>query len=489
MSRKVLTFDFGASSGRALLAEYSDGKIVLNEVHRFSNDPVELGGTLYWDVLRLYHEIKQGMARAMKAGGFDAIGIDTWGVDFGLLDKYGYLLENPVHYRDLRTKDIPDEVFKIIPKDIIYSRTGIQFMRINTLYQLYYLSRYRKDLIDRAEKLLFMPDLFAYFLTGEMRTEETIASTSNLQNPKTKEWDRDLICALGIPGGLFAPKIKPGEVYGCLRPQIAEEIGCDRVPVFAVPSHDTASAVLAVPSDKKDFIYISCGTWSLFGTELCEPLMSKESEKAGFTNESGAGGTIRFLKNIMGLWLFQESFRKWKKEDPEVNYKILDEEAANSAPFACFVNPDAAEFETPGDMPERIKEFCRKTGQYVPQTRGEILRCIYESLALKYRYALKQISDLTGKSYDTIHMVGGGVKAKILCEFTASACGMQVLAGPSEATAMGNASSLLMSLGEIKDIKEIRSVIKSSMDLNTYEPQNTGDWDKAYEEFEKILNA
>lgn len=483
MNKKVLTFDFGASSGRAILSKYEGEKITLQEVHRFSNDPVDIGNTLYWDVLRLFYEVKQGILKAKQNGGFDAIGIDTWGVDFGLIDKNGELISNPVHYRDLRTENIPELAFKKMSKDEIYERTGIQFMRINTLYQLYYLVKNRPEIIEKIEKMLFMPDLFAYFLTGEKRSELTIASTSNMLNPYTKTWDTDILSNLEIPERIFPKMIKPGEQYGYLKKSIAEELGCDTVPVIAVSTHDTASAVLAVPAENEDFVYVSCGTWSLFGSELKNPVINEESAAANFTNEGGYNNTIRFLKNIMGLWIFQESCRQWKREGKEIVYKELDKKAENSAPFKCFIDPDSPQFETPGNVPRRIREFCEKTGQYVPQTDGEIVRCIFESLAMKYRYSLENLNRITNKEYDTIHMVGGGINAKILCEFTASACNKKVLAGPIEATALGNAVAQFISLGVIKDVKSARKTIKNSIDFAQYEPKDADAWNKAYNDF------
>lgn len=488
MNKKVLAFDFGASSGRAMFAKYEDGKITLKEVHRFSNDPVNLNNTLYWDFLRLFHEVKQGILKAKQHGGFDSIGIDTWGVDFGLIDKNGDLISNPVHYRDLRTEGIPDEVFKRISKEEIYERTGIQFMRINTLYQLYYLVKNKPEIIERAEKVLLMPDLFAYFLTGNKRSEQTIASTSNMVNPYTKTWDKEILSSLDIPERIFPKMIKPGETYGMLKESIAQELGCPRVPVIAVSTHDTASAVLAVPAETEDFVYISCGTWSLFGSELESPIINNMSSAANFTNEGGYNNTIRFLKNIMGLWIFQESCRQWKREGKEIVYRELDKKAENSPPFKCFIDPDAPEFETPGNLPGRIREFCRKTGQYVPETDGEIVRCIFESLAMKYRYSLEGLSKITNKEYDRIHMVGGGINAKILCEFTASACNTDVLAGPIEATALGNAAAQFISLGAIENEKTARKIIENSIDFAKYKPENTQAWDRAYTEFLKILN-
>lgn len=488
MSRRVLTFDFGASSGRAMLAEFDGEKIELKEIHRFSNDAVMIGDTLYWDILRLFFEIKQGITKASLCGGFDAIGIDTWGVDFGLIDKGGKLISNPVHYRDKRTEDIMEDVFKIIPKDELYARTGTQAMHINSLYQLFYLAKKEPEVLNAADKLLFIPDLFAYFLTGEKKTEATIASTTNMLNPKTKEWDFELLKRLGIKSDILCDIIKPGGQYGMLKESIAEELGVKSVPVIAVATHDTASAVAAVPSEKDDFIYVSCGTWSLFGTELDEPLMSPEAAELDITNEGSYGGKIRFLKNIIGLWLFQESCRQWQREGKEIIYKELDDAAEKSAPFKALINPDYPEFEAYGNLPRRIREYLKLTGQPNLETDGEIVRCIYESLAFKYRVTFENFKKVTGKNYDCIHMVGGGTKAQLLCKFAADACGVKVVTGPVEATAFGNAAVCFIALGDIKDLKEARKIIAKSTPLNVFEPENTKSWDKEYERYKALLN-
>lgn len=488
MSRKrLLAFDFGASSGRAILGTYSDGKLQLEEIHRFSNDPVSVRGTLYWDVLRLFFEIKQGITKALHAGGFDAIGIDTWGVDFGLLDGEGRLLKNPVHYRDSRTDGMMDEVFKTIPRGELYDRTGIQLMNLNTLFQLEAMVKNDAETLARAKTLLFMPDLFAYFLTGAKRAEYTIASTSQLLDPKAGGWARDLLRQLNIPDRLLPELIETGETYGTLSPEICEELGCPAVPVIAVATHDTGSAVVAVPTQEDDFIYISCGTWSLFGTELKKPVINETSRRFNLTNEGGYGRTVRFLKNIMGLWLIQESRRQWIREGADVSYADLEREAVAVRPFTCFIDPDDTRFAPPGNLPRRVQEFCRETGQTVPQTRGEIMRCIYESLAMKYRYTRRSIEEVTGRSYGVIHMIGGGTKDRLLCQMAADACCCPVIAGPIEATATGNLAVQLIALGELSGIGQARSVIAASEQPKHYEPQNPGAYDEAYERFLKIM--
>lgn len=486
--KKVLSFDFGASSGRAMLASFENGKIEMTEIHRFSNDPVTVNGRMYWDVLRLFFEIKTGITKAVNAGGFDAIGIDTWGVDFGLINKKGELIGNPFHYRDQRTKEIPERIFnEIISKEELYHRAGMQFMHFNTIYQLMYLKYNEPELLAQADKFLMMPDLFAYFLTGEMKEEASIASTSNLLNPNTKDWDFELIEKLGLDKKLFAPIVKSGSVYGYLSDGICAELGCKKVPVVAVCSHDTASAVAATPASTDDFVYISCGTWSLFGIESKTPFLSDEAYKADFTNEGGFEGTIRFLKNIMGLWLIQESRRQWRREGTEVGFDTLEKEALASEPFKCFINVDDPMFETAGNLPKRVLEFCEKTGQYVPKNRGEIMRCIYQSLAMKYKHTYNMLSDFTKRDYKSINILGGGIKDKLLCRLTADATGATVLAGPTEATVMGNIAVAFYALGEIADFKEIRKTVANSTDLKEYIPENTDEWNKAYEDYKKIL--
>ena len=413
-AKRVLAFDFGASSGRAILAQYEDGCIRMREIHRFSNDPVNVRGTLYWDILRLFYEIKQGITRAVHQGGFDAIGIDTWGVDFGLFDAAGHLLGNPVHYRDERTVGMMDGLYRQIPENELYDRTGIQLLRINTIFQLYSLSQSDPELLRKADKLLLIPDLFAYWLTGAQRAEYTEVSTTQMLDPRTGDWAFDLLSRTGIPQSILPEIIEPGQVYGYLSDDICGELGCPKVPVIAVCTHDTGSAVAAVPTQDEDFIYISCGTWSLFGTELPTPLITEETRRFNLTNEGGYGRTARMLKNIMGLWLIQESRRQWIREGHEVSYADLEREALEAMPLQSFIDPDAPPFETPGNLPKRVQDFCAGTGQRIPQTRGEIMRCIYESLAMKYRYTFDAIRRVTGREYTAIHMLGGGTKDRLL---------------------------------------------------------------------------
>lgn len=483
MSR-VLAIDLGASSGRAMLAEYKDGKIKIEELHRFSNDPVKVNGTLYWDTLRLFFEIKRGITAAVNNGGFESIGIDTWGVDFGLIGADGDLVSNPVHYRDSRTDGYMGLDITI---DEMYKSTGIQVMQFNTIYQLDYLVKHKKKQIEDAEKLLFTPDLLNYFLCGEMKAEYTIASTSQMVNAKQRQWDFNLIEKAGIPKELFCEIVHPGTICGYLRDDICEELNAPKAAVVCIGSHDTASAVASVPTQEDDFIYISSGTWSLLGTETSQPVITEKSQKYNFTNEGGVNHTIRFLKNIMGTWIIQECRRQWIREGKEYSFGELEQMAKESEPFKCLIDVDAEQFGKPGNMPALVKEFCEKTGQYVPQDPGEIIRCVDESLALKYRYTIDCIKDCTDKDFATVNIVGGGTKSRLLNQMTADASGLKVITGPEEATVYGNACIQLMAKGELKDLKEIRQVIKNSCTLNTYEPSGTAKWDEIYKDYLKDI--
>lgn len=487
MTKRVLAFDFGASSGRAIIGCFDGDKITLEEVHRFSNDPVSVGGTVYWDVLRLFYEIKQGIIKAKIAGGFDSIGIDTWGVDFGLIDSEGKLMENPVHYRDARTVGLVDEAFKTMPKEKLYGITGIQFMELNTLFQLIALKKYRPWMLERADKMLFMPDLFGYMLTGKMCAEYSIASTSQLIDLDKRTWSKEILDAFGIKESVFAPLVQPGTVLGELSKEICEECGVDPVPIISVCGHDTQSAITSVPCEDGDFAFLSSGTWSLFGTELDKPIVNETSMNINITNEGGFDGSTGFLKNIIGLWLIQESRRQWKREGKEYSYADLEKLALAAEPFKCFIDPDAPEFVPHGNIPERVREFCRKTGQYVPETVGEIMRCIYESLAMKYRLTFEKLRECTERDYPVIHVIGGGTKDGLLCQMTANSCDRTVKAGPIEATVMGNVAVQLMSDGSVKNIGQARKIVADSSELKTFEPKDTDKWAGAYEDFLKII--
>ncbi len=487
MTKRVLAFDFGASSGRAIIGEFDGEKILLREVHRFSNDPVTINGTVYWDVQRLFYEIKQGILKAKEDGGFDSIGIDTWGVDFGLLRADGTLVENPVHYRDKRNDGMVKRAENYMSRDRMYDITGIQFMDFNTIFQLLSLKENRPYILKEADKLLFMPDLLNYMLTGVKSTEFSIATTSQMVDLKTNDWSEEMLDTFGIDKSLLTPIVPTGAVIGKLSDEICEELGVEKADVVSVAAHDTQSAITAAPCEYDDFAFISCGTWSLFGTEVKEPIINEKSKALNITNEGGYNYTTAFLKNICGLWLIQESRRQWIREGKEYSYAELERLALECESFKCFIDPDAPEFAPMGNLPRRVKEYCEKTGQYVPQTTGEIIRCIYESLALKYRMTFEGIMDCTGKEYDRIHVMGGGTKDKLLLKMTADSCGVKVYGGPIEATALGNVAIQLMSSGAIADIKEARRIIARGENLGVYEPENTLAWTEAYNRFKEII--
>jgi rhamnulokinase len=490
MGKKVLAFDFGASSGRAVMGDFNGEQLRLTELHRFSNDPVMLGGTFYWDLLRLFHDIKLGISKTVHTGNKDivSIGIDTWGVDFGLLDSDGKLLENPVHYRDERNSGMQEEVFKLIPRDELYNKTGIQLMNFNTIFQLYYMATKRRNVLDRAETMLHMPDLFNYFLTGNKATEYSIASTGQMLNPYTGDWDFELMQKLNISTKILKDIVNPGTKVGSLLPSICDELGANRFDVYAVAGHDTGSAVAAVPAKAgENYAYLSCGTWSLFGIESDKPIINAKSLKYNYTNEGGYGRKIRFLKNISGLWLMQECRRQWAKEGENMSFKDIDKHTIKAVSLQRFINPDYAPFSLPGNMPARIAEYCIKTGQTAPQNKGEVSRCIAESLALKYRYTLEELEIIKGNKIDVIHIIGGGVQDKLLCQYTANATKKTVIAGPIEATALGNIAAQLISCGEFSSLEQARDVIGHSFPLDIYEPQDISAWDAAFEKYLKIL--
>ena len=486
MTKKVLAIDFGASSGRAIVGIFDGERVALEEIHRFSNDPVILGGTMYWDVLRLFHEIKQSLIKA-KPYDVESVAIDTWGVDFGLIDKDGRLIDNPVHYRDARTNGMLDEAFKLIPKDNFYNATGNQFMEINTAFQLLSLVKNRPELLERADKMLMMPDLFSYFLTGEKKAERSIASTTQLFDQNTKDWSRETVKALGINEEILPEITESGSVIGTLSKELCEELDIKPIKVIAVCGHDTQSALVAAPANNNDFAFLSSGTWSLFGTELDEPIINEKSLALNVTNEQGYAGKTWFLKNIIGLWLIQESRRQWIREGMEYSFMELETLAKEAEPFKCFIDPDAPEFTPAGNIPKRIREYCEKSGQYVPQTVGEIMRCIYESLALKYKAAISELEECTGKKFETLYMIGGGTKDKFLSALTANSCGITVSSGPVEATAMGNVLIQLMAQGEVENLSRAREIVRASEKISYFEPENTDEWEKAYEKYEKVI--
>jgi rhamnulokinase len=483
---RFVAVDLGASSGRVMLSEYEEGQISLEEVYRFPNNPALVNGTLYWDILYLWNEIKTGLAKCARLGNIDSIGVDAWGNDFGLIDNEGQLLQNPVHYRDKRTEGFRS-LYKRMSPDELYQKTGIQEMRFNAIFQLHALAKQHPKLVNYIDKILNIPDLINYFLTGVQNSEYTVASTSGLVNAQTRNWDDSVIHITGLPRRVFCDIVPPGSICGYLGEELRKELNIKACKVVCVASHDTASAVAAVPNISGSFAYISSGTWSLMGTELKQPCLSKRAQQYNFTNEGGVDNTIRFLKNIAGTWILQESKRQWSREGKEYSFEELEALGQQCEPFVSFIDVDDELFATPGNMPKRIQEYCKKTGQPVPQTVGEIVRCINESLALKYRYVLKVMEDCLERKFDSLHIVGGGAKSKELCRMTACACGIPVVAGPEEATALGNIAIQLMAGGGAENLRDIRNKISKSSDLITYQPINTEQWDAAYTRFQKII--
>jgi len=489
MEKRFLAFDFGAESGRALLGTISDGKIALDEIHRFPNTPVRTLGSMHWDALRLFGDIKHGLRRALSetAGDIDGIGIDTWGVDFGLIGSDGELLGNPFHYRDSRTDGMMDETFKTVSRERVFDRTGIQFLPFNTLYQLVAMARAGAPALAKAEKLLMIPDLFNYWLTGRQVGEFSNATTTQCYDPRQGGWACDMLTELGIPTKMLPEVVQPGATIGPLAKSLTDELGAgEGVPVIAPATHDTGSAVAAVPASGAGHAYISSGTWSLMGVEIKQPLITAESLAANFTNEGGVAGTFRFLKNIMGLWLVQQCRETWNAAGDEVSYTDLTQMAAESQGFASIIDPDASVFLTHGDMPQRIKDFCRGTGQRVPETKGEIVRCALDSLALRYRSTVEHLDALFGIRHDPIHIVGGGTQNKLLCQLTADATGRTVIAGPIEATAIGNVLVQAMGVGLIADLDEARQIVRNSSDLVQYQPRQDPSVERIYAVFKDI---
>ncbi len=482
---KVLAFDFGASSGRAILGTFENGKITLEEIHRFDNEPVSMNGNFYWDLPRLFHEVKQGLMKAEKYN-YESVGIDTWGVDYALITKNGWLLGNPYNYRDERTLPVFDSLKESISASDLYKQTGIQDMNLNTMYQLLETKDNNPDIYELADKFILVPDLFSFLLTGKIYAERSMASTTQLLDPVTKEWNKPLIEKLGLKLSMFPTLVDSGTKVAYIKEDLCKELNIKPKWVTAVAGHDTASAVVAVPAKAKDFVYISCGTWSLFGTELDAPCLTDMSAEMNITNETGYGKTTRFLKNIIGLWMIQETRRQFKRDGKDYSYADMEAMARECKPFQCFINPDDPRFSPPGNQVERIRAFCRETGQYIPQTDGEIVRCIYESLAMKYKYTFENLQQCTGKTFETIHMVGGGTKDGFLCQMTADATNVPVVAGPIEATAAGNIAVQLIAAGEIKDLSEARQIIADSFDVKEFTPQDSA-FDENYERFCGIL--
>ena len=486
-TRCFFAVDLGATSGRTIIGTLADGKVRLEELTRFPNNLIETGDHFYWDIYALYFEIIKGLKAAVRRGlQVESIGIDTWGVDFVCVGDDGALLRNPLSYRDPHTFGAMEEYFaNAVPKEDVYKATGIQFMNFNSLFQLYVMKRDGNTALKHAEKILFVPDALSWMLTGEEVCEYTIASTSQLLNPVTKELDARLLSSLGLGRDLFGRMVMPGTRIGTLTEEVQKMTGLGPVPVIAVAGHDTASAVAAVPAKDEHFAYLSSGTWSLMGIETKEPIINNVSYERNFTNEGGVEGTTRFLKNICGMWLLERCRKEWGDDAP-ADYGVLLSEAMKVPAFQSLINPDNPVFANPADMQGAIKEYCRATGQHVPEGYAEICRCIFESLALRYRQVAGYLKEMASFPIDTLHIIGGGSLNEYLNQFTANATGLTVLAGPQECTALGNIMLQAKAAGAVGGIFDMRRIIADSVTMKRYEPQDKALWDEAYEKFKEL---
>jgi rhamnulokinase len=494
-SKAYLAVDLGASSGRVVAGLFDGQRVTLEEAYRFENGGVAAGVKMFWDLLNQWSHVVKGLrAAAAKHPNVRSVGVDTWGVDFGLLGKNDELLGNPYHYRDTRTVGMMEQAFNIVPRQEIFAATGLQFMEFNTLYQLLAMKLGNNPLLDAAQQLLMIPDLFHWLLTGEKANEYTDVSTSQFYNPQTGDFARTLLEKFGLPTHILGPLAHPGTKLGPLQKSVAEETGLAGVQVVLPGTHDTASAVMAVPAAsvpgaKPDWCYISSGTWSLMGVETPRPIINDRMYELNFTNEGGVGGTTRVLKNIAGLWLVQQSRNLWKQQGHEFGWEELTRRAGETQPLLSLVDPDHASFVAPRDMPAAIREYCQQTGQPVPGSEGAVIRCALESLALRYRMVLGMLEELVGGELKTIHIVGGGSLNRLLCQMTADCCNRRVVAGPVEATAIGNVMLQAVADGAIGSIAKAREVIRHSFSVQQYFPQNTRPWDDAYERFQKLVGS
>ena len=484
--RNMIAFDLGASNGRAILGQFDGEKITMRELHRFENNYIEMNGIYYWDTPYLYNQLKQGLLK-FKQGGYgelDSFGIDTWGVDYGLLDRNGQLAGIPRSYR-LGTQEDIDAVEAVIPADKLYARSGIDTtLTFNTLYQLYRRKRENDPALEIADTMLLTPDLLGYFLTGAKGTEYTIATTTQLYNPTTKDWDWDTIRELGLPERIFTKIDKTGTIRGHLRPELCEELGINPAAFVAVGSHDTASAVAAIPGTGS-FAFCSSGTWSLFGAEMDKPDLSPEAAAAHFSNEGTIQGGFRPLNTIIGMWIIQECRRDWLKNGMDISWDEVVNQARAAEPLRSIINPDSPEFYAGGNMEKKIQEFCRATNQPVPETVGQVARCVYESLALKYRHALEGLEKMKGQRIDSLNIVGGPINNKFLNQLIADSLDRDVVTGPVEGAAIGNLLTQAMALGDIADLDELRQVVRNSESVETWKPNHTAAWEEAYK---KLLN-
>lgn len=484
-----LAFDLGASSGRAMLGTLYDGKLELTEIHRFANQMQWINGHYFWNIFSLFNELKTGLRKCVKEQGIqpESIGIDTWGVDFVHLNTEGLILSLPFAYRDSRTNTSMGDLFQIVPAPELYADTGIQFMQFNSLFQLFSMVKEKSSLLDITDSILFMPDALNYLFTGVKKSEFSIASTSQMLIPGTCNWNIELVEKAGIPSHILPDLVLPGTVLGNIQPEIALETSSESIPVVAVAAHDTGSAIVSVPGLENNFVYLSSGTWSIMGLESSRPIISDHTRQLNFTNEGGVEGTIRFLKNIMGMWLIQEVQRIWEGEGAKYTWPQMVELARRSEPFKFLINPDDNLFLNPRDMTQAVRDYCYQTAQGTPHSHGETIRCIYDSLALKYKYTLEQIREVSNQPIEVIHIIGGGANNDFLNQLTADATGLQVIAGPTEATAIGNILIQAKAMGYVKSVREIRQIVADSFDLVKYYPTNELNWTETYQRYLDII--
>lgn len=485
--------DLGAESGRVIAGLFDGRTIRLEQLHRFQNGPVSAGDTLRWDILRLWSEIQHGMGLAgSKFGGsIRSVGVDTWGVDFALLGKNQELLGHPYHYRDPRTQGLLNQTLTRVPRAEIFAATGLQFMEINTLYQVLAMQQQNPEILDLAERFLLMPDLFHWLMSGSQVVEFTNATTTQFFNPPNGDWAIDLLRKLNVPTQMLGDVVRPGTLLGQLRPGLASKLGLPRWDVVAPATHDTAAAVAAIPTrltGSAKWAYISSGTWSLMGLEVPHAVLTEQALRRNVTNEGGIDGTYRLLKNIMGLWLVQECRRSFERQGRPLDYAEMVRQAEAAPAFRSLVDPDDPSFLAPADMPTAIRAWCQKTQQPLPETDGQLIRCVLESLALKYRVVLGWLEELSGEQVEVIHVVGGGCQNTLLNQFTANACGKPVIAGPVEATALGNVLIQARAAGAISNLHEIRSIVSASVELKTHEPTQTAEWQQASQRFNDLLD-
>ena len=493
--QSYLAVDLGASSGRVVAGHFDGQRVELEDIHRFPNGGVPVNGRLYWDLLGLWKHVLEGLGHAAhQLTEIGSVGVDTWGVDFGLLGSDGQLLGNPLTYRDSHTDGILEQAFKQVSRDEIFAETGLQFMQFNSLYQLIAMKRDQSPQLASAQSLLMIPDLFHWMLTGNKSIEHTNATTTQLLNPVTGQWSQRLLEAFDLPSGIFEPTTAPGTSLGPLRSAVRSETGLsDSVQVVLPGTHDTASAVMAVPTqgevvDQPDWCYISSGTWSLMGVEVANAVVNSRCLELNFTNEGGVGGSYRLLKNIAGLWLVQECRRIWERDSQrEIGFGDLVEAARAERPLACLMNPDDPRLVAPDNMPDAIRQCCLTAGESAPESQGAVIRCALESLALRYRMVLEHLQELTGGRINTIHVVGGGARNELLCQMTADACGREVIAGPVEATALGNVMMQAVAAGEVSSIQQAREIVRVSSEMVHFQPQRDAAWDDGYDRFVEIV--